>query len=248
MRIKGALHVHSTLSRDGTLTIGELVSWYRQRRYQFVALGEHAEDLDEGKAGSLRQLAKENTESGFCMIAGIEYVCHGDVHIFGMGAAHLIAERSPLTVIEAIQRQNGIAILAHPKRMGWKCPPDIVRAIDAAEIWNINYDGKYLPSEKAINGFRGMHEVKPELLAVASHDFHRVASFYDVAIEMDLSSISSELILQQLRKGSYVITSKFFHLDPQARFSRAQEASLRLFSRQLSNLRKARSFLIGRSA
>ena len=45
MRAKGALHIHSQLSHDGTLTIAELASWYRGKGYQFLAMGEHAEDL-----------------------------------------------------------------------------------------------------------------------------------------------------------------------------------------------------------
>jgi predicted metal-dependent phosphoesterase TrpH len=244
MRIRGALHVHSRLSRDGTLTIAELAAWYRQHSYEFVALGEHAEDLDEAKASALRRLAADNSGPQFCMIPGIEYVCTGDIHIVGIGAAQLIAERDPLRVIEMIHRQEGMAILAHPKRIAWKCPSDILLAVDAAEIWNINYDGKYLPSARSIGGFRDMQEINPKLLAVAGHDFHRIASFYDVRIEMNVPQLFREMILRDMKKGNYAIKSNFFNLGPQAHFSRAQEASVRLFSPQLSNLRKARSFFI----
>jgi predicted metal-dependent phosphoesterase TrpH len=41
MRVRGALHVHSKLSHDGTLTISDLVQLYRRNGYQFLALGDH---------------------------------------------------------------------------------------------------------------------------------------------------------------------------------------------------------------
>jgi len=53
VRVKGALHIHSQLSHDGTMTIAELASWYRGKGYQFLAMGEHAEDLNEAKVQML---------------------------------------------------------------------------------------------------------------------------------------------------------------------------------------------------
>ena len=53
MRAKGALHIHSQLSHDGALTIAELASWYRGKGYQFLAMGEHAEDLNDAKVQTL---------------------------------------------------------------------------------------------------------------------------------------------------------------------------------------------------
>lgn len=177
MLARGALHVHSKLSHDGTLTIRELVQLYRRKGYQFVAMGEHAEDLDEAKVKQLREESAESSNQTFCVIPGIEFAGNQGMHIVGVGAASLIREMDPLGVIRGIHAQNGLAVLAHPKRIGWTCAPDILQAVNAAEIWNVGYDGKYLPSPKALSSFVQMQKINPKLLAVASHDFHRISSF-----------------------------------------------------------------------
>jgi|HubBroStandDraft_6_1064221.scaffolds.fasta_scaffold131521_3 hypothetical protein len=246
MRIRGALHVHSKLSRDGTLTIAELVDWYRGNGYQFLAMGEHAEDLDERKEQELSQQSMANSNDRFCVIPGIEFAGNNDIHIVGIGAACLIRGRDPVEVAREIHGQGGFAVLAHPKRIGWTCPSNVLLAVDAAEIWNVGYDGKYLPSPKAMGGFRRMQQVNPKLLAVASHDFHRTASFYDVAIEMDVPSLHPEAILTNLKQGVYRIRSAFFNCDPEARMSGTKRALLRHLSQQLTNMRKARTALLGR--
>ena len=244
MRIRGALHVHSKLSRDGTMTIAELAHWYRRNGYQFLAIGEHAEDLNEASLRALREQSTENSNDGFCVIPGIEFAGNGDIHILGIGVARLIREKDPLAVIEGVHKQGGFAILAHPKRIGWECPPQVLLAVDAAEIWNVGYDGKYLPSAQALSGFRRMQEINPKLLAVASHDFHRTSSFYDVAIDMEVASLSPGTILRNLQQGCYGIRSRFFRADSSARLSRPKLVSLRLLAGQLTNLRRARSVLL----
>lgn len=243
MRARGALHVHSTLSRDGTMTIAELAHWYAAKGYQFLAMGEHAEDLNEATVEVLRQQSADHSTPQFCVIPGMEFSCSGGIHIHGIGATRLVAEKEPLAVIHEIHAQGGLAILAHPKRIRWKCPRAILLAVDGAEIWNVGYDGKYLLSPQALGGFRRMQEANPELLAVASHDFHRTASFYDVAIEMDVARLTREAFLRNLRAGRYEIRGQFFRTDPRARFSWVETVWFWLLGWQLSTLRKARSFL-----
>lgn len=248
MRIRGALHVHSKLSRDGTMTMAELVQWYRRAGYQFLAMGEHAEDLDEAKVQALRDESIENSNDAFCLIPGIEFAGNNDIHIVGLGVTRLIRAQNAVAVAGEIHEQGGLAVLAHPKRIAWECPTEVLLAVDAVEIWNVGYDGKYLPSVKAFGGFRRMRQINPKLLAVASHDLHRTASFYDVAIEMDVASLSPDAILRNLQQGCYWIQSRFFRCDPEVRMSRMKAASLRLLSQQLSNIRKARTVLLRWSA
>ena len=230
------------------MTIKELMNWYRQHGYQFLAMGEHAEDLDEAKVQALQEQSAENSNDAFCVIPGIEFAGNNDIHIVGIGATRLIRAENPVAVAAKIHEQGGLAVLAHPKRIGWVCPAEVLLVLDAAEIWNVGYDGKYLPSVKALGGFRRMQQINPKLLAVASHDFHRTTSFYDVAIEMEVASLSRETILRNLQHGSYRIRSRFFRCDPEARISRMKAASLRLLSQQLSNIRKVRTVLLRRSA
>jgi hypothetical protein len=226
------------------MTIPELASYFKQKGYQFLALAEHAEDLNADKVQALRQHSSATCDDEFCVIPGIEFAVTDSVHIVGIGAGSLVSDKRPVTVVQKIHEQGGFAILAHPKRMGWQCPEDVCRAVNAVEIWNVGYDGKYFPSPKALSAFRRMRECNAELLAVASQDFHRVASFYDIAIEMDVARLSSEAILQGLRQGAYSIRSRFFRSDAAAGVSRIDSLLLTLLSPQLDKMRKARSLFL----
>jgi predicted metal-dependent phosphoesterase TrpH len=244
MLIRGALHVHSSLSHDGTLPIAKLVQWYRAHGYQFAALGEHSQDMDEVKVRALVEQSNENSSTDFCLIPGIEFACKGGLHIVGVGVTSLVKDLDPVRVAQAIHGHGGYAVLAHPKRYNWKCPLHVVGAIDAAEIWNVAHDGKFLPSPQSVVGFRRLRQVNPRLLAIAGHDFHRQAGFYDVAIEMDVPGLSRQSILQNLRLGAYTIRARLFSCNAQANFSWFQSTRLRWLGWQIGKLREARDLLL----
>jgi hypothetical protein len=247
MRIKGALHVHSTLSHDGTLSIAELAEWYARRGYHFVALSEHSEDLDVERIETLRRESTDHSSRLFLVIPGIEFSCAGGIHIPSLGVITLIQEQDPVVVIRKVHQLNGYAILAHPRRIRWKCPPEVLLEVNAVEIWNVGYDGKYVPSHQAFDAFRRMQQTNPTILAVVGQDFHRREGFYDAWIEMETPELSAQEILLNLHRGEFEIRSRLFRTDSRARLSRAKETSLRLLSLQLSRLRRARSLLLRHS-
>lgn len=247
MRVKGALHVHSTLSHDGTMTIAELAEWYRDRAYQFIALGEHSQDLSEEKVECLNRLSAENSDGQFCILPGIEFSCREGIHIFAPGTTCLIRETDPVAVACEIRAQGGFPILAHPQRMRWACPSDVLLAVDAVEFWNVGYDGKFLPPSKAPLAFRRMRDINPQLYAVAGQDLHNSDGFYDVAIEMEVLNLSRPAVLQTLRRGRYQIRSPFFRVNSSAQLSWGKCVLLRLVSGQLEKARRARSFLLRES-
>lgn len=248
MRIRGALHIHSTLSRDGTMTIADLAAYFKDKGYHFLAMGEHAEDMTEAKVQTLIEQSAAASSADFCVIAGVEFAVTKQIHIVGVGVTKLIPLESPVYVAEQIRALGGISILAHPKRMGWECPPEVAQAVDAAEIWNINYDGKFLPSAKAIPAFERMRQANPRLLAIACHDFHRKASFYGVGVEMDVPSLTREAIFQSLKNGAYRVRSTFFNCGPDGRVSATNAALVRHVSGRLEKMRKARSGFARRTA
>lgn len=245
MRIKGALHVHSTLSHDGAMAIGELAEFYSRRGYHFVALTEHAEDLNESGVETLIHHSREHSSAGFCFIPGLEFSGQSRFHILGLGFTQLFRQEDRLALVDKIRSTGSIAILAHPKRTGWDCPRDILRAVNAIEVWNIGYDGKFLPSAVAMRAFASMRRINPLLKATAGHDLHRRESFYDVALETDVSSLSAGEILDNLRNGLYVIQSRFFRCASDASISPTKATCLRTISEQLENLRRARSLAEG---
>jgi hypothetical protein len=152
----------------------------------------------------------------------------------------LISESAPVLLTEEVRRRGGLAVLAHPQRLQWRIPAELIQAVDAVEIWNVGYDGKYVPTARALREYQKMRQANPRLLAVAGQDFHRPGAFYDVSIEMDLPGFSAKAILEGLRKGDYQIRSRFFGCDSRARLSRTSARWLGFLSWQLQGLRKAR--------
>jgi hypothetical protein len=240
MRLKGALHVHSTLSHDGTMSIAELADWYRSRGYDFFALGEHSQDMDAERIRQMEEESAQHSDNRFLIIPGLEYSCRGGIHLFSLGSTLEILDVDPVAVANQTRRTGAFVILAHPSRMKWNFPVEVIKAVNAAELWNVGYDGKYLPPFGALSAFRRMHEVNPELLAIGGQDLHRRRGFYDLAVTVQASGLDSLAILSSMHAGDYEVTSRFFRFSPHARFSPVKVASLWFFSWQLAALRGAR--------
>jgi hypothetical protein len=243
MRVKGALHVHSRLSHDGTLTIPELADWFKQRGYNFFALGEHSQDMDAEKIAQMKAECAQNSNDKFLIIPGLEYSCRGGIHLFALGSTVEIPDVDPVTVATQARAAGAFVVLAHPSRSKWNCSSEIVKAVNAAEFWNVGYDGKFLPSYKALKAFRGMKRENPQIMATGGQDLHRTAAFYDLAVILEVPALSREAILAGMHSGNYQIRSRFFQSGPDARFSAVKASSLWLVSWQLAALRKARNLI-----
>jgi predicted metal-dependent phosphoesterase TrpH len=243
VRIKGALHIHSVLSHDGKLTIAELARWYWDKGYDFIAIGEHSQDLDEEKICLLREQCAASSNNNFCVIPGVEFSCRGGFHIFGFAAVGVTREVDPLAVVREIHALNGLAILAHPGKYRWECPQEVLRELDAAEIWNVRYDGKYLPAFQAPGAIERMRRANPKLLAIVGHDFHAKQGFYAVGIEMEVGTLGPEDIFEGIRRGAYEIRSRYFSTTARPHFSWPLAVSLNLMGRQLAILRKVRDVM-----
>jgi hypothetical protein len=210
------------------------------RGYQFIAIGEHSQDMSEEKVEITKKQGTENSRDDFCIILGIEYSCHGGIHIFGLGAMGLTHEMDQAVGAEEVRAQGGLAILAHPYRYNWTRAPELLKAVDAVETWNVAYDGKSLPSAQAPEALPSMRRINPKLLAIAEQDLHRKRAFYDVAIQTEADCLTPITIRSSLLRGDYLVKSRFFQTTGRAQISSLKSIFLRVASSQLRNLRKAR--------
>ena len=127
------LHIHTTFS-DGTVPIEEVVRLYGESGFDAIAITDHLFDTqsprslelyEEGKSvrdldpyfrtiGDLARWAKEKYD--LLVIPGLE-ICNlqEDYHILGIDLKEAIdPNQEAEAVIEAIHRQNGLAIASHP--------------------------------------------------------------------------------------------------------------------------------------
>jgi hypothetical protein len=227
MLIKGALHIHTDFSHDGELTLATVAQLYRNRGFHFVCITEHSQDMDEEKVVVLRQLAESLSGPCFRIIPGIEYSCKDALHIVGAGCDRLLDTANPARLVRDIRAAGGFAILAHPRRIHWDCSPDLTAVLNAVEVWNVGYDGKYLPSPQALDFFNRMKALNPKLLAAVGDDLHRLEGFYPLSYHLSVNSLDRESILKELIGGRYQIGSLSYRMPAISGFSPAALACFR---------------------
>jgi hypothetical protein len=139
---RGNLHTHSTFS-DGKCTPAEVVHFYRQQGYAFVAFTDHLIVADAAGLSS----------QDFLVIPGVE-IHHNDLrgstyHVVGIGGALPASERMPaagdLTADAAVLRALGALVFAaHPYWSGQTSAELLdVPAMMGIEIYNGTADVGY---------------------------------------------------------------------------------------------------------
>lgn len=104
----GVLHVHTRYSHDSQGSLDEVVEAARNEGLDFVILTEHntLAPLREGKQGF---------HDGVLVLAGME-ISAADGHLLALGVTEEIERhgRSAQDLINEVNRQGGIALIAHP--------------------------------------------------------------------------------------------------------------------------------------
>ena len=229
MRVKCALHIHSDASYDGHLPLVEIAALYRRNGYQAVFTAEHSQSLDSETLCEIRREAASLSDNAFIIIPGIEYSCPNTLHIVGLGCELLLDASDPVQLAFAIRDADGLAVLAHPQRMGWRVSPQLVKSVNAVEVWNVRYDGKFLPMPEALEAFNRMRADNPSLLAVVGDDFHSLGGFYPLGVLLEVDSLSREAIMKELSAGRFRIKTDLFDAWPGHDFPTATIRRLRLF-------------------
>lgn len=139
---RGNIHTHSTRS-DGTASLADMVGWYRDHGYQFLAMTEHDFRLDPAELAPL-------SGPGFVLIPGEEVTdSWGDrpLHANALCARATVASRSHFqradqglaTMLAQIGAQGGVPLVNHPN-FGWSLDADdLARGASGRyllEIWS----------------------------------------------------------------------------------------------------------------
>jgi len=117
---RGCLHCHTNVS-DGDSSPEQVVEWYRNHGYQFIALTDHNRFTDVNRAGL-------NRYDDFLVISGEEVTMNfknRPVHINAYNIRHLVKpikaksiEEMVTTTVLNIRKTGGIAQINHPYYMG----------------------------------------------------------------------------------------------------------------------------------
>lgn len=111
--IKVNFHIHSKASFDGFNSFRVIYNKSKAMGLDAIAITDH--DTIDG-AIAFRKWMKKTKRKDLQVIIGEEVTCKDGTHIIGLFLEKHIETGSPLEVIEAIKKQNGLIYFPHPSR------------------------------------------------------------------------------------------------------------------------------------
>lgn len=199
---KGAIHIHSTYS-DGEFTLPELRALFTAEGCSFVCMTDHAEAFDEQSLSAYMAECAALSDARFRFVHGLEYECEQRMHILGYGASRLASTKDPQQVIQHIEAQNAISVIAHPKDSFFPWIETFAVLPRGIETWNSKYDSRYAPRPGTFDLLKRLQQRKPELQAFYGQDLHWKKQFHGLFIELNCESNEAAQILNALRHGKY---------------------------------------------
>lgn len=235
--------MHTVLSHDGKMTLDELVTFLKDKGYDYIAVTEHSYDIDNQSMSKLAERAAELSSDDFLVIPGIEFRCHGWVDIIGYGVVETIDSEDPVEVIDHIHRHGGVAVFAHPNVRDYPIDDGWVAMLDGCELWNISNEGKHLPQPGGLKKFRQLARANSGLLAFSGLDLHRTESYWNLFTETSVDGRDRLSILKALGAGDFRSVSPWFSVGSDGRVPALKRVFVAASRRVLNGIRKMRDVI-----
>ena len=217
--LKGNLHVHTNRS-DGSQDLDAVVAAYRDDNYDFLAITDHRK-LSDGASGEA---------GGMILFRGEE--CNSEresgkpvFHIVAINTREQIGMRDTgQEIIDEINRQGGLAIVAHP-RWSW-LPYETFDELTGYAVFEVVNGGCVKGTSRGTASDywdRYMTKYKKPILAVGTDDAHHAEHEFATGWTMVNSERSPAAILKAIRNGDCYATS-----GPRIETIRVDEESITL--------------------
>ncbi|UCE24394.1 MAG: hypothetical protein JSU74_14095 [Candidatus Zixiibacteriota bacterium] len=243
MTLRGALHMHTTLSHDGSMSLDELVGFLKSKSYDYIAITEHSYDVDDGSMQDLVERSQRMSTADFLIIPGLEFRCHGWLDIIGYGVTQLCDSDEPAAVIDHIHSHDGVAVLAHPNIRDYPIDNQWVSMLDGCEIWNVSNEGKYLPQSGGIKKYQQLVADSPGLLAFTGLDLHRPESYCNLSTMTYVHDKTGDGIIGALKEGAFRSESPLFSVGSDGDISAAGRFRVGALGTLLNGARSARDLI-----
>lgn len=199
---RGIVHVHTSLSGDGLLSVDVIARMCRSRGLAFACLADHAEDADEEHLGALVRECEELSGDDFVLIPGLEHRFQGGVHILALGQQRLARFGSQMDMFSALAGEC-VLVAAHCVN-GCDLPPRLLEMLSAVEIWNVGRDTRFLPRSGYFAAYRQWALAYPDLHAIGGLDMH-AGSEWGCEVVLDREcEMSPDAVLGRLRAGEFL--------------------------------------------
>ena len=226
--IAGAIHMHSDYSHDGLDSLEALRDACIARNIRWVGLTDHAEDFDPETFDIYRSHCAATSDDQFTFIPGLEFRFAGyrGIHLLAIGVS---AWMEPHTFEDFFAQAGHAArftVLAHPILCHYAVPQIVLDQVGAIEIWNTNYNTRYLPDPCAIELYHAAHDQRPDLLATVGLDQHDSRSDRGVRTLVSDSDMADPIAA--LTQGRFRTTGRSTSFDSVASITASDFRRLRL--------------------
>jgi hypothetical protein len=221
----GIIHVHSSFSHDGHDSVEALRDFAKARGIGFIGLTDHAEDFDAHRYAEFSARCSEASNETVRIFPGLEWRFSGypGLHLLGLGLKRWIEPKTPADFIHQTGGNATLTIVAHPILPGYRVPEEVLAGIDAIEVWNGNYNTRYLPDPKAIKLYHDVRIKRPDLVATVGPDQHDLRN--DRRLRVVVSDSGAEP-LAALRSGRFTNRGPYMGFDSAVSWTPLQLALL----------------------
>jgi len=165
---KGNLHTH-TVNSDGDSTPDDVVTWYRERNYQFLVLTDHNYLTSVDGLNALH-----GADDKFLVVKGEEVTSRfGDkpLHVNGLEVERLVPPpeggRSVLEVlqqmVDGIREARGVPSINHPN-FGWAISPDELGQVQRTKLFEV-FNGHPTVNNQGGGGVPSLEETWDRILS-----------------------------------------------------------------------------------
>ena len=203
MKVCGLVHVHSSFSFDGKLSLKQLHDLAHSNGCQFVLLTEHIETLKRSDLEKLIAECEQQSDENCLLIPGLEIE---DQCLLFLGMTMPVDTTDYEGTRDQLIKSGVFVVLAHPHRCKRAFSLPELKGIDAIEVWNVKDDGFRAPGYvgwKLWNQTRNSTELQPA--AIAGLDFHSMENYRPLVIEVEVSSLTLGSIMERLHQREFLI-------------------------------------------
>lgn len=202
MHYKGVIHMHSTHSYDGKMSLSELKQLLMSQGISFACMTEHTDTLTPEKAQAFVSECRDLSDDQFVFVPGFE-VPYQNAHILHIGATECISQTADVEQLKQWREVTPFVVLAHPVRNKFAVDQAMLDVIDGIEVWNQQYEGKKVPRVRSLKLLQALETKKVGLLATGGLDLHRKEHYGAPVTTLVAEALSTEKIIQALQTGAY---------------------------------------------
>ncbi len=191
------LHVHTTISPCSKLTIEEIVRHAQARGLDGVCITDH-------NSMAVRREVQEGVQkNGLVLIFGMEYTTpEGDFLLFGP-LEHLPQKQPATMLLRMVHEAGGVAIAAHPYRVGRQTNEALISQGPCQIIEGINGRNHHLENLQALNC-----QERFGTKLVGGSDAHSLGELGQVKTELQEPVQNRNDLIQCLKKGAFTLSQK----------------------------------------